>query len=572
MLDRDLTYFGVIKLHNELFELGRTDHQYKGLFKLATSKQNIRLALKRISSNPGRDTVGVDGLKFSDISKYADDQMITIIRRKLKWEKPLPIRKVYIPKSNGKKRPLGIGSIIDRVAQQCILNLLIPITESKFSDNSYAFRLQSTTKHAFSRLINGTWNSKELYHHVLDVDFEKYFENVKLDDTLDVLRDYFNIKDPKFLETIKRLLWTDTIYEGQLASYTGIGLPQGSILGPVLSNVLLHTLDLELDSLIQKQKTYFTAFLKYIKENKWHKFRNGLPYLRYSRYADDIRVITPTKEEAEEVLDIISNWSMKYNIPLNKEKTSYYSLGESKKLEFVGYVCDYSHERIIVYPRDQKEIIKLIKSKWKLGKINGGDPKPLIQCYIGLLNQYSICSNLNWLIDRVEQWLYQDTYRKRKVFKLEKETINGKRMYYIHHGGNTYPLDLWNYRTESTNSVANYIKLPFVKGFEKDKIHNDCTSFVTYTSQTQNYLSRLIMFLPGLLHRQKFKCPVSGENLQPDYIEIHHKIPSHKGGKDSFQNLIVTTPEVHKALHYGTNEKKYIKSKIYQDLKLLITK
>lgn len=335
---RDIAYYGLTDMMNTLYNKSKSGEKINHIMELVSSRQNILLAIKNISTNPGRNTKGLDGVSFKDFLKQDRNLIIKEIRQKLYHKRPGTSRRVYILKSNGKRRPLEIANIIDRITQQCFLNILIPITEAKFSENSFGFRMNCTTKHAFAKIANIYWKSSRP-NYVIDIDFKSYFDKIPVERCLDNLRDYFNIVDPIFFKNIKRVLSADTLDEKDLIRYNGIGLPQGGVLSPTLSNVYLHTLDIKLDSCIEYTRYMTKDMWVRIEKNekRWDAKRNGIPYLRYTRYADDIRIITSTETQVHEIIDIISEWSEEWEVELNTEKTKYYCVSDNDYIEMVGY-------------------------------------------------------------------------------------------------------------------------------------------------------------------------------------------------------------------------------------------
>ena len=562
MLNRDIAYYGMTETMNSLYKKGKSGERINHLMKIVTSKKNILLAIKCISSNPGRDTRGSDLKTFNEFLKDNNDAIINLIRRKIKWMKPEPNRIIYIPKKNGKKRKLGIGSIIDRIVQQCFLNVLIPITESQFSENSFGFRVNTTTKHAFAKAINGLWKSKRP-QYIIDIDLESYFDTIPIEKVLDKLRYNFKICDDMFLKSIKRLIYDN--------SDNGIGIPQGSVLGPTLSNVLLDDLDRIYDKLIADLPDSKTKGMwKAIDNGSWNRVRNGKPYIRFSRYADDIRITTSTEEQVHEILDITEQWCELNGVKISKEKTHYYNTHDKPEISMVGFRARKGPNGLIIAPAKQKDVIALLRGKVKECKITS-NPSMLIVTFIALMNQYDICTNMNWMIKYIEGVLNNT---KRGGFKINNtlKLVDGKRIYELPAPNKDgYILfQPWVIRSHTSCSISQYLKKPFVENFDNDTNRTDCKDYLNSIDKRHN--GKCIMYLPGLLHRQKFKCFVTGQILTPDYCDIHHKKPSYKGGSDSFTNLVLLSREVHQALH-GLNasaSEKYKDNKKFQQLQKLI--
>ena len=173
---RYLEYYDLQECFDDMYAKSRQGEVFTNLMELISSEENIRLAYRNIKRNSGSHTSGTDKLNIKDIEKLSAEKLVEIIQRKLKFYKPKAVRRVEIPKPNGKTRPLGIPTIVDRLVQQCILQVLEPICEAKFHKRSNGFRPNRSTEHAIAqcdRLIQLTH-----LHYVVDVDIKGFFDNV----------------------------------------------------------------------------------------------------------------------------------------------------------------------------------------------------------------------------------------------------------------------------------------------------------------------------------------------------------------------------------------------------------
>lgn len=143
--------YNVKEVYNKLYEDSANGNTFKHLIPLIISEQNIILAYRTISKNTGSKTSGADGLTIEDLQKYSIEQIVKKVRDKLLYYKPKKVRRIEIPKANGKKRPLGISSLWDRLIQQCILQVLEPICEAKFHERSNGFRPYRSTQNAIAQ-------------------------------------------------------------------------------------------------------------------------------------------------------------------------------------------------------------------------------------------------------------------------------------------------------------------------------------------------------------------------------------------------------------------------------------
>lgn len=227
-------YYNIQKVYDELYQQSRNNNNFYKLIEIIGSEQNIRLAYKNLRSNSGSSTAGTDGLTIQDIGCMTDAELIDRVRKSLDDYQPQPVRRVYIPKpGSDKKRPLGIPTIWDRLVQQCILQVLEPICEPKFHNHSYGFRPNRSAHHAVSRmisLINVGCN-----YYCVDIDIKGFFDNVNHGKLLKQLWT-LGIRDKRLLCIISKLLKSEIAGEGIPTR----GTPQGGIISPLLSNVVLN--------------------------------------------------------------------------------------------------------------------------------------------------------------------------------------------------------------------------------------------------------------------------------------------------------------------------------------------
>lgn len=335
-------------------------------------RNNLNQAYERVKSNKGAG--GIDGMGVEHLLPYLKENNKILIQ-KVKDGKyhPNPVRRVEIPKEEkGKVRKLGIPTVVDRVIQQAITQVLTPLFEEQFSDNSYGFRPRRKAHDAMVKCIE---NANEGYKYVVDMDLEKYFDTVNQSKLVEILSR--TIKDGRVISLIHKFLKAGVI-EKYTFKETGIGVPQGGPLSPLLSNIMLNELDQEL-------------------ERRGHKF---------VRYADDLMILCKSKKSAKRTLEkIVPFIEKKLFLKVNHEKTEVAYIGKVKFLGFSFYK-NKDGMRLRIHP---KAIAKM-KSKVKehTERSNGyGNEKRIdkLKRYIrGWINYFKI-ADMKQLLIKTDEWM-----------------------------------------------------------------------------------------------------------------------------------------------------------------------
>ncbi|AIM17331.1 DNA polymerase [Bacillus sp. X1(2014)] len=292
------------------------------LMELILSRENLIAAFKRVVQNKGSH--GVDGMSVKDLRRHLYENWDSI-RQSLRegTYKPLPVRRVEIPKPNGGVRLLGIPTVTDRFIQQAIAQVLTKIFDPTFSDHSYGFR-PDRRGHDAVREAKGY--IKEGYRWVVDIDLEKFFDKVNHDKLMGILAK--TIKD-RILLKLNRYLQSGVMINGVVME-TDMGTPQGGPLSPLLSNIMLHELDKEL-------------------EKRGHKF---------VRYADDCNIYVKTKKAGIRVMNSITNFIEKeLKLKVNKEKSA---VDRPWKRKFLGFSFTFNKTPKV---RIANESVKRLKNK-----------------------------------------------------------------------------------------------------------------------------------------------------------------------------------------------------------------
>ena len=223
---RHLEYYDLQNTLDTLYADSGRGKIFNNLMPLIESEENIRLAYRNIKRNFGSNTSGVDRLTIKDIEKIPETKFVEVVRKKLQWYKPKAVRRVEIPKPNGKLRPLGIPAIWDRIVQQCILQILEPICEAKFSDRSNGFRPNRSAEHAIAQAY--ALMQKSNLHFVVDIDIKGFFDNVNHSKLIKQIWS-LGIRDKNLLFVLKRILKAPIRLENGAMEYPTKGTPQGGL-------------------------------------------------------------------------------------------------------------------------------------------------------------------------------------------------------------------------------------------------------------------------------------------------------------------------------------------------------
>lgn len=233
-------YYDMQSKYDELYAKSKKGFVFKNLMEIIQSDKNIRLAYRNIKNNSGSHTAGVDSKTISFIENFDGESYVRKVKAKFANYNPKAVKRVDIPKPDGRTRPLGIPTIWDRIVQQCILQVLEPICEAKFYERSNGFRPNRSAENAIAQAM--FYMQQVNLHYVVDVDIKGFFDNVN---HAKLIRQMWSlgIQDTKLLKVVRRMLKAPVLMpDGQLI-YPDKGTPQGGILSPLLSNIVLNELD-----------------------------------------------------------------------------------------------------------------------------------------------------------------------------------------------------------------------------------------------------------------------------------------------------------------------------------------
>ena len=359
-----------ISMTSEKKQNADSKYQYELLEKII-SNDNLNEAFKKVKKNKGSH--GIDKMGVDELLTYLKENGNQLKQSILEESyRPYPVRRVEIPKPDGKKRPLGIPTVVDRVVQQAIAQVLCPIFEKTFSDNSYGFR---PNKSAHQALLKCKEYMDDGYRWAVDIDLEKYFDTVNHDKLIGLI--YKEIKDIRVITLIRKYLNAGVMINGTVNA-TDKGVPQGGNLSPLLSNVMLNELDKELE-------------------------RRGL---HFCRYADDCNIYVKTKKSAERVMESITRFIEKdLKLKVNREKSK---VGRPWKLKYLGYT--FYPKKGEIGMRVHPNSIKKLKEKLKsiTGRSNAMSMEyramKLKQVIIGWVEYFKMADMKN-ILKELDEWL-----------------------------------------------------------------------------------------------------------------------------------------------------------------------
>ena len=309
---RNNEYYDFQKVQDDLYAKSQNGYIFKNLMDKIISEANILLAYRNIKKNTGSNTKGTDGTTIANLAKLETKDLVMLIRNKLQNFQPQKVRRVEIPKPDGKTRPLGIPTISDRLVQQCILQVMEPICEAKFYKHSYGFRPLRSTKHAIARAYHLA--QKANLHYVVDVDIKGFFDNINHGKLLKQIWT-LGIRDKSLLAIISKLL---------KAEIEGIGIPtkgtpQGGIISPLLANIALNEYDHWIKSQWEEMRTkhnYDRWRTDKINRKSYMDSSNKVRALSKSnlkevyivRYADDFKLFCRNHKDAVKIFEATKKW------------------------------------------------------------------------------------------------------------------------------------------------------------------------------------------------------------------------------------------------------------------------
>lgn len=574
-------YYGMQEAYDNLYQRSVENQNFKSLMKIIISDDNILLAYRNIKRNSGSLTAGIDGKTIKDIEKLTTERYLDIVKKRFKFYKPRKVKRTEIPKPNGKTRPLGIPSIWDRVAQQCILQVLEPICEAKFNPHSHGFRPNRSAEHAIADCAKKMNIIKMGY--CVDIDIQGFFDEVWHSKLIRQMWT-MGIRDKELLAIIRKMLKAPVVLPNGTIQFPKKGTPQGGILSPLLANINLNEFDWWISEqwetrYMSEIKTQYNANGTEHMGNHHRKMRSHTKLKEFYivRYADDFKLFCHNRKTAELLYHASIQWlEQRLHLPVSIEKSKITNLrkesseflGFNLKLERKGknryimhsHVSDKAINRMRIELKEQiKEIKKSPNSMNTIRAIGNYNSK-----VIGMHGYYRIATHVNKDFKKVHYSVLL-TMRNRLsidgLTKMGKYTgkdkgilnyVQSKNIRYLA-GRPIIPVSFVQHRNPM------YIKAKINKYTPEGRelIHRNQSAVseialrwirshpvVSDRATVEFNDNRISLFIA-----QSGKCSVTGEELNVLDMHCHHKIPYHLSKDDKYSNLIIVKPEVHILIH-----------------------
>ncbi|QWU06386.1 group II intron reverse transcriptase/maturase [Heyndrickxia coagulans] len=565
---RNNEYYNMQAALDTLYAQSKNGYKFRELYDLIIDERNIKLAFRNIKKNRGSKTSGTNGKTILDIGEKDPSSLIKYVRARMSNFKPHPVRRIEIPKLDGTMRPLGIPTIEDRLIQQCVKQVLEPICEAKFHPHSYGFRPNRSAHHALSRAV--TLVNKNKLHYAVDIDIKGFFDNVNHGKLLKQIWS-LGIQDKKVISILSKMLKAEIKGVG----IPGKGTPQGGILSPLLSNIVLN----ELDWWISSQWETFKTKKNYNRERmigkrlvldqsaKYRALRKtGLKEMFIVRYADDFKIFCRNHKDAFAIFEAVKKWlKERLGLETSPEKSGVINL-RKKHSTFLGFKMkaipkkDQFVAKTNMSDKAKKKAIAKLRGQIKKVENSPREVSKLNATIVGIQNYYRYATHITVDLSKIGFSVRKILYNRTKAILSQKGTksntfkklypkFNGKVIFI--HGVNVFPIDhiRTKYPTNFSQDICPYTDLgrqkihDQLKGCNQAIIHH--LMYNPLPDQSMEYNDNRISLYVGQLGQ----CAVTNVPLELGDMEVHHKIPRNQGGSDEYRNLIFIRKDVHKLIH-----------------------
>lgn len=569
---RNAEYYDMQDVMDKLYEESCKGKSFHNLMYLITSENNILLAFRNIKNNKGSMTKGTDGKTITQYKGWSEEQFVKYFQSKFANYHPKSVRRTEIPKVGqpDKMRPLGIPCMDDRIIQQCIIQVLEPICEAKFHAHSYGFRPNRAASHAIAR-AQSLMNVSKL-HYVVDVDIKGFFDNVNHGKLLKQMW-AMGIRDKSLICIIGKILKSEIEGIGRPDK----GTPQGGIISPLLSNIVLNELDWWLSDQWETKSTRYP----YTHSHKYEALKkSNLKEFFSVRYADDFKILCRDYKTAKKIFIAVKEWLWeRLGLEISPEKSKITNV-RKKKTDFLGFALYVTKKgkKYVSKSNISEKAKKTMKTKLKEQiKVIQHDTSPhqvsqLNAMILGMHNYYNTatgCSRdfreINFVVSKSLKHRLRVKTKKAKRNKNNKSPLSEKvlksrtyQKFYGSYGGKPkvvagvqiFPIYGCKFVTPRmfTREVNKYTP----QG--RQLIHKNLSTvhyLIQYLLETKEY-GKSVEYNDNrisLMAGQNGKCAVTGEPLCIFDMECHHKKPKKLGGTDEYRNLVWLKSDVHKLIH-----------------------
>lgn len=518
---KKLKEYSLDKDFNIIMNKIRNDKKVKNIFqKLMKDGKIVKYSFETLSENLYQKTDILNGKSLKEYGKLNNKEIVRIIDR------------LYYGRHSQ-------NEIYFKVCENIMTTIIKLFIESTSTDYSFIGKVNSNENIAISKLSN----------FIVTSDKDKYLSRIKLNVEevsiellLNNVNKFFNIKDTFFLSVLKRFYFESTEVKKYLVELNLI------ILDIMLNNERVQN---------KIVKDYFTP--KRIRdkgEEEYNRYRNGRTYPSFIRYFDTIFIISGSKIEAYEIESYTKSLFDLDSEMIYSEKLKYFSV-----IDFLDYKISIKKENITLSLTDSK--LKEIKKNLK--KISNKCKRKLnyyeyVKYVVEIFYNYRICTSFKFLITSESNRLFRDLHHSKNI-RYGRGIYNDGTFEFT--SSNKYRkllLNFWKVRELSNLSFSRLNRISILEDFSVDNCKINVVNYII----NRGCYSEYIQYIPALLEKYNFKCPVSGKNLSYNNYEIHRIIPRSKGGKNEMSNLIILHKDIHKSLHSKDNT--YYNNKTYKKL------
>lgn len=588
---RNAEYYDLQEQLDKLYADSVKKKTFHALMELIASDENILLAYRNLSKNKGSKTAGTDGKTIRYLSKFTNEALTHYVKRRLNQYRPQPVRRVEIPKGDtGKTRPLGIPTIADRLIQQCFLQILEPICEAKFHERNNGFRPNRSAENALAQCY--AMIQKRDLHYVIDIDIKGFFDNVNHGKLLKQMWN-IGIQDKCVLSIISAMLKAEVAGIG----FPQKGTPQGGIISPLLSNIVLNELDWWITSQwenmpTRKKREYARTDNGVIDKNQKYSMlreKSALKECYIVRYADDFKIFCRKRSDAVKLFAATKDWlKERLGLDISPEKSKIVNL-KRQYSDFLGFKLR-SVRKGVKKNGTPKYVVKSHMSDKAIRKVKKQTREMVkrIQFPANVNEEYKAVGAYNAYVLGVHNYYRHATHISKDLGELSlgtTRTMQNRLRDRLQKNGNPLPEYIAQrygkskqicYISGQALIPLGYIqtKAPLFKPREinqytetgRKRIHKKLES--VNVDILHHFMRNPVQFANVEFNQNRLAlycaqhgcCAVTKRPLEIGSTHCHHIIPREQGGKDVYNNLVLISEIVHILVH-ATNENVILRCK-----------